>query len=34
VAARKVVRDVYLDDRVKDYIVEVVFAWRRRRMRK
>jgi MoxR-like ATPase len=28
VAARKVVRDVYLDDRVKDYIVEVVFASR------
>jgi MoxR-like ATPase len=26
--ARKVVRDVYLDDRVKDYIVEVVFATR------
>jgi MoxR-like ATPase len=28
VEARKVVRDVYLDDRVKDYIVEVVFASR------
>ncbi len=28
IAARKVVRDVYLDDRVKDYIVEVVFASR------
>jgi len=28
VGARKVVRDVYLDDRVKDYIVEVVFASR------
>src|SRR6266545_3847391 len=28
VDARKVVRDVYLDDRVKDYIVEVVFASR------
>jgi MoxR-like ATPase len=28
VAARKVVRDVYLDERVKDYIVEVVFASR------
>jgi MoxR-like ATPase len=28
VDARKVVRDVYLDDRVKDYIVEVVFATR------
>jgi MoxR-like ATPase len=28
VAARKVVRDVYLDDRVKDYIIEVVFASR------
>jgi MoxR-like ATPase len=27
-AARKVVRDVYMDDRVKDYIVEVVFATR------
>jgi MoxR-like ATPase len=26
--ARKVVRDVYMDDRVKDYIVEVVFATR------
>jgi MoxR-like ATPase len=28
VAARRVVRDVYMDDRVKDYIVEVVFATR------
>jgi MoxR-like ATPase len=28
VRARKVVRDVYLDDRVKDYIIEVVFASR------
>jgi MoxR-like ATPase len=28
VDSRKVVRDVYLDDRVKDYIVEVVFATR------
>jgi MoxR-like ATPase len=28
IGARKVVRDVYLDDRVKDYIVEVVFASR------
>jgi MoxR-like ATPase len=28
VAARQVVRDVYVDDRVKDYIVEVVFASR------
>ncbi len=27
-AARKVVRDVYVDDRVKDYIVDVVFATR------
>ena len=27
-AARKVVRDVYMDDRVKDYIVDVVFATR------
>ena len=27
-SARKVVRDVYMDDRVKDYIVEVVFATR------
>jgi MoxR-like ATPase len=26
--ARKVVRDVYMDDRVKDYIVNVVFATR------
>src|SRR5690606_15802421 len=26
--ARKVVRDVYVDDRVKDYIVDVVFATR------
>jgi MoxR-like ATPase len=26
--ARKVVRDVYMDDRVKDYIVDVVFATR------
>jgi MoxR-like ATPase len=26
--ARKVVRDVYLDDRVKDYIIDVVFATR------
>jgi MoxR-like ATPase len=28
VAARKVVRDVYMDDRVKDYIVNIVFATR------
>ncbi|MRG95312.1 AAA family ATPase [Polyangium spumosum] len=28
VTARKVVRDVYMDDRVKDYIVDVVFATR------
>ena len=28
VSARQVVRDVYVDDRVKDYIVEVVFASR------
>ncbi|MCC6551592.1 MAG: AAA family ATPase [Polyangiaceae bacterium] len=28
VAATKVVRDVYMDDRVKDYIVDVVFATR------
>ncbi len=28
VSARKVVRDVYMDDRVKDYIVDVVFATR------
>lgn len=27
-AARKVIRDVYVDDRVKDYIVDVVFATR------
>jgi MoxR-like ATPase len=27
-AARKVVRDVYTDDRVKDYIVNIVFATR------
>jgi MoxR-like ATPase len=27
-AARKVVRDVYVDDRVKDYIVDVVFSTR------
>jgi MoxR-like ATPase len=27
-AARRVVRDVYIDDRVKDYIVDVVFATR------
>jgi MoxR-like ATPase len=27
-AARRIVRDVYMDDRVKDYIVEVVFATR------
>jgi MoxR-like ATPase len=27
-AARRVVKDVYMDDRVKDYIVEVVFATR------
>src|SRR3954466_5131762 len=26
VAAKRVVKDVYMDDRVKDYIVEVVFA--------
>jgi MoxR-like ATPase len=28
VAGRRVVRDVYMDDRVKDYIVDVVFATR------
>ena len=28
VSARKVVKDVYMDDRVKDYIVDVVFATR------
>jgi MoxR-like ATPase len=28
ISARKVVRDVYMDDRVKDYIVDVVFATR------
>jgi MoxR-like ATPase len=28
IEARKVVRDVYMDDRVKDYIVDVVFATR------
>src|SRR5262249_44277659 len=28
IAARRVVRDVYMDDRVKDYIVDVVFATR------
>jgi len=28
VNARKIVRDVYIDDRVKDYIVDVVFATR------
>jgi MoxR-like ATPase len=28
VSARRVVRDVYMDDRVKDYIVDVVFATR------
>jgi MoxR-like ATPase len=28
VKARQVVKDVYIDDRVKDYIVEVVFATR------
>ena len=28
VTARAVVKDVYMDDRVKDYIVEVVFATR------
>jgi MoxR-like ATPase len=28
VAARRVVRDIYMDDRVKDYIVDVVFATR------
>ncbi len=28
VNARKIVRDVYMDDRVKDYIVDVVFATR------
>jgi MoxR-like ATPase len=28
VEARKIVRDVYMDDRVKDYVVEVVFATR------
>src|SRR5512143_2197974 len=33
VEARKVVRDVYLDDRVKDYIVEVVFASREPELR-
>jgi len=27
-AARKVVRDIYVDDRIKDYIIEVVFATR------
>ena len=27
-AARKVVKDIYVDDRIKDYIVEVVFATR------
>ena len=27
-SARRVVRDVYMDDRVKDYIVDVVFATR------
>jgi MoxR-like ATPase len=28
IAARRVVKDVYMDDRVKDYIVDVVFATR------
>jgi MoxR-like ATPase len=28
IEARKVVRDVYTDDRVKDYIVDIVFATR------
>jgi MoxR-like ATPase len=28
ITARKIVRDVYMDDRVKDYIVDVVFATR------
>src|SRR5271165_3603373 len=28
IAARRIVRDVYMDDRVKDYIVDVVFATR------
>jgi len=28
IQARKVVRDVYMDDRVKDYIVNIVFATR------
>ena len=28
ISAKKVVRDVYMDDRVKDYIVDVVFATR------
>jgi MoxR-like ATPase len=28
IAARKVVRDVYMDDRVKDYVVNIVFATR------
>ena len=28
IAARRVVRDVYMDDRVKDYIVDVVFSTR------
>src|SRR5437773_4328077 len=28
ISARRVVRDVYMDDRVKDYIVDVVFATR------
>jgi MoxR-like ATPase len=27
-AARKVVKDIYVDDRIKDYIIEVVFATR------
>lgn len=28
VEARKIVRDVYMDDRVKDYVIDVVFATR------
>lgn len=28
IAARKVIRDIYLDDRVKDYILNIVFATR------
>jgi MoxR-like ATPase len=33
VRARKVVRDVYVDDRVKDYIVDIVFATREPKQR-